>query len=548
MSTHYHLRLLPAGVDITAPAGSPLRDLLFDQGVEFPCGGNGRCRGCKIHLIDGELPITPIMRDRLTEMELAEGWRMACQCRLNQNLSIELRQWSIPVLTDNTAFPFISQEGLGIAADIGTTTVAAQLVDLSSGQVIGVRTGLNPQACHGADLMSRIQYAIEDGSQSELESLIHTLVYAMVTDLLQGVPCSNKPLRRIVLVGNTAMHNLFCGIDVTPLAYSPFEPKDGSRQVRDYTSISFLSTDHANSSSPSYLRGESQDEMAFSNLPSLVRRGSAGSSELPSKVQFDFLPCLGGFVGSDILAGILATGIAECDELSCLLDLGTNGEIVIGNSTGLYCASTAAGPAFEGARISMGMRASNGAIWKVQPDKANTGFRCETIGKIHPLGICGSGLVDAVAALLDYGLIKKNGRFTDGSKQLLIADPVYLTQADIREVQLAKAAIASGVHILLKRWGASLHDVKRVYLAGAFGNYINRSSAYRIGLLPWEPDIIEPVGNTALLGAKIALCHPDICYDHITSKITHFTISVDPEFQDIFVDQLLFPQCTKLVQ
>jgi len=213
---------------------------------------------------------------------------------------------------------------------------------------------------------------------------------------------------------------------------------------------------------------------------------------------------------------------------------------VVGTAGKLLCASTAAGPAFEGARISMGMRASTGAIWRV--DARDGQFVCETLGGAEPRGICGSGLVDAMAAALDLRLVKPGGRLTDPAG-LKVSGPVVIDQSDIRQLQLAKAAIAAGVRMLLKEYGAEIEDVKRVYLAGAFGNYVRQSSAARIGLMAFQADNVEPSGNTALLGAKIALGSPDanaLC-DTVRAQVRHIGLSADPGFQDAYVDEMAFP-------
>jgi uncharacterized 2Fe-2S/4Fe-4S cluster protein (DUF4445 family) len=254
-----------------------------------------------------------------------------------------------------------------------------------------------------------------------------------------------------------------------------------------------------------------------------------------------FLPCLGGFVGSDILAGVLSTHLHESEALVGLIDLGTNGEIVIGNRERLLCASTAAGPAFEGARISMGMRAATGAISEVTLQDGV--LHCRVLGRVAPRGICGSGLVDAVAAGLDLGAIAPSGRFTRGS-QLELAPPVVLRQKDVRELQLAKGAIAAGLKILLRQWGARVEDLSRVYLAGAFGNYISRRSARRIGLIDLDPGIVEPAGNTALRGAKLALFDLGAgngAYPDLRQRATHVSLNEDQHFQEVFVEEMNFP-------
>lgn len=496
------VRLMPIGAVLHVPIGTPMQDFLFEQGVEFPCGGNGRCRGCKIRLVAGEAAINDAQREHLSEIELTNGWRLACQCRVEGDVTIELRQWDASILTNESEFSFQPQEGLGIAVDIGTTTVVAQLLDLSTGHVLAVKTSLNPQARHGGDVMSRVQFAVADGGLPILRDLIRHEVARLIKMLMATSGADASRLRRIALVGNTVMHHLFGGVDIEPLSHYPFEPvNDGLHRM----------TPH---------------DLGW---------------DLPDRVRVEFLPCLGGFVGSDVLAGILATGIHRGDRLQALVDLGTNGEIVLATKDRLICASTAAGPAFEGARIAAGMRASTGAVWRV---RANNGApHCEILGNTEPRGICGSGLVDAAAVGLDIGAIKPSGRLASGDSWPLCGS-VALTQTDIRQLQLAKGAIAAGIRILLNRWGASFDDVDRLYLAGAFGNYVDRESARRIGLLQMPLDKVAPSGNTALLGAKMALFDTtdgEQTYAAIRSMSEHIGLNEDPQFQDIYVEEMLFP-------
>jgi uncharacterized 2Fe-2S/4Fe-4S cluster protein (DUF4445 family) len=413
-------------------------------------------------------------------------------------LQLELAQWEMPILEDRSAFAFTPREGLGVAVDLGTTTIVAQLLDLESGRVLAVRSALNAQARHGADVMSRIEYAL-DGGQTELETLVRVQIGDMISQLVAQVR-SALPLTRVVLVGNTVMHHLFCGVSVEPLAHHPFEPKQPGR---------------------------------FRFSPSEL------GWNLPSETVVEFLPCLGGFVGSDILAGIAATELHKSKELVGLIDLGTNGEIVVGNRDRLLCASTAAGPAFEGARITMGMRAARGAICDVQVNKG--ALVCRVIGGDLPRGICGSGLVDAVAAGLELGWISPNGRMTVGDTMRL-ADPVSLSQSDVRELQLAKGAIAAGLHILTGRLGVSLDGIQRVHLAGAFGNYISRASARRIGLLHFPLERIVASGNTALLGAKLALFEDVDRWESIRRRVEHVALNEDPEFQNVYAEEMQFPE------
>lgn len=502
MPNPVHIELLPLGKTLTVETGASLRDVLFAQGVEFPCGGRGRCKGCRVKVLAGALPVTPEDERLLRPGELAEGWRLACRGAALGDLRIELAQWEAAILADDSVFAFTPQEGLGVAVDLGTTTVVAQLLDLQTGHVLAVRTGLNDQARHGADIMSRVEFGAHGGGQSVLEKLVRDQIGGLVEELLRVAPHRSGELKSVVIVGNTVMHHLFCGINIEPLSRHPFEPeRDG-------------------------LETFSAAELGWPWAGEPVVR---------------FLPCLGGFVGSDILAGVLATKLHESEALVALVDLGTNGEIVVGNRERMVCASTAAGPAFEGARVSMGMRAATGAISEAHVE--NGQLRCHVIGGGEPRGLCGSGLVDVVAGALDLGWVKPNGRLAQG-ESLPLLPPVTLTQWDVRELQLAKGAIAAGIRILAQQWGAGPEDITRLHLAGAFGNYINRASAQRIGLIDFPTEKVVPVGNTALLGAKLALFSPaeeELEFTCIRERMRHISLNEVPEFLDTYTDAMGFP-------
>ncbi len=538
------LDLAPAGLRLDVANGTPLQDVLFAHGVEFPCGGRGRCRGCRVRVLGGSLPVTGEEERLLTPAELRDGWRLACRHELAEDLRLELAQWEMPVLGDAARFAFTPREGLGVAVDLGTTTLVAQLVDLQTGDVLAVRSALNAQARHGADVMSRIEFAVP-GGQAELTQLIRDQIGGLIGQLVEpgaggasplsqdhqthgrdaratksveqewhGRPAhvpqslgngvaparSARPLARVALVGNTVMHHLFCGVSVAPLARHPFES------------------------------------------PRLDRRRFAPGElgwKLPAATVVEFLPCLGGFVGSDILAGIVATGLHESAELAALIDLGTNGEIVVGHRGRLLCTSTAAGPAFEGARISMGMRAAPGAIGEVRVELGK--IVCRTLDGGAPRGLCGSGLVDAVAAGLELGRIAASGRMTEGAS-LPLAGAVTLSQGDVRELQLAKGAIAAGLQLLAARLSASPDDIRRVHLAGAFGNYVSRASARRIGLLHFPVERIVASGNTALHGARRALFEEPAAWEAIRRRVKHVALNEDPRFQEVYAGEMRFPE------
>jgi len=452
-------------------ARQTLADQLFAAGVEFPCGGELACGGCRVRVLEGDVPVTAAMRSALTAAELAGGWRLACCARAAGRVSVEVEQWSPHVLTDDASVPIEPRAGRGAAIDLGTTTLVVQVVDLSTGEVLRTASALNPQARHGADVMSRLQFELRQ--PGELGRLIRQTLGQML---------GAEPLVEVLIAGNTAMHHLFCGLDVEPLTRAPF-----------------LSS--------------TLDSYCFE----AAETGWPGPAE--------YLPCLGGFVGSDLLCGIVATRLDESAEPRALVDIGTNGEVVVGSARGIQCASTAAGPAFEGGRISAGMRAGDGAIDAVHVHGGE--LDCHVIGGGAARGICGSGLVDAAACGLDLGWIGANGRLTGAAKRIPLAGAISLTQADIRELQLAKGAMAAGLTML------AAGGLEKLSLAGAFGNYIRQSSGRAIGLLPADLPI-ESVGNSSLRGARTLLLAPSTRrarLQKIRALSKHVELAADPDFQ-----------------
>lgn len=497
------IKLRPLGDEFEVERATPLQDVLFAHGVEFPCGGRAHCKGCRVRVLEGSLPVTPDQERVLTREELEAGWRLSCLSKAEGDLTLELAQWEVAVLSDTSDFQFTPRHGLGVAVDLGTTTLVAQLLDLQTADVLAVRTAINPQARHGSDIMSRVAYAMSEDGQHKLEQLIRRQVEKLMDELAEAAGIDSSLITDVVIVGNTVMHHLFCRIDVEPLSHYPFKSPAGN------------------------LMDIHTEDLGW---------------KLKGKTSVRFLPCIGGFVGSDILAGVLATKLHRSTSLAGLVDLGTNGEIVIGNQDRILCTSTAAGPAFEGARISMGMRASTGAIAEVVVSQGK--LSCRVLGNVSPRGICGSGLVDAVAACLELGSIQHDGKIAKNGGPIVLCSPVSLSQADVRELQLAKAAIAAGIRILLEELGASPYDLARLYLAGAFGNYVNRASAMRIGLIKIPLEKVEPAGNTALLGAKIALFQTEDgdSIRHVKGRIEHVVLSDYPQFQDIYVEEMSFPK------
>ncbi len=488
------IKLQPLNKTIRVNTGTPLKDVLHEFGVEFPCGGKGTCGSCKVKLLEGNLNIDQIQKQKLEKLKLAENWRLACFCKVDSDITLEISQFENIILADNSTFEFKPQSGFGIAVDLGTTTVVVQLVNLENSHILDSVSDVNPQARFGSDLISRIQSCI-DGNFDELKQIIRTKIGEMISTVLQKHPVE---ISKVAIVGNTVMHHIFSGLAVNSLSFYPFHSPNLGIQI-------------------------------FSPYQLLW--------QLPETVNIQFYPSIGSFVGSDILAGIAATKMAENENYSVLIDLGTNGEIVVGNKDKIICASTAAGPAFEGAKISQGMRAVTGAISSVALE--NGEFKTHVIGNVPAKGICGSGLVDVMSVLIEQEQIGMFGEINSGAEKLKLSSKIYITQQDIREFQLAKAAIAAGIQILLNQLKISYEDVEQVFIAGGFGNFLNIQNVIRTGLIECEEDKILKLGNTALIGAKMFLFEDEEIIQNILSKTTHINLEADPNFQDIYIDKMM---------
>jgi uncharacterized 2Fe-2S/4Fe-4S cluster protein (DUF4445 family) len=492
------IRLIPLGKEITVKKGTSLIDILHEYGVEFPCGGKGSCGKCAVKVLQGQISADPGHRHTIAKLGLGSEWRLACLSSAEEDLELEVGQFEAMIQADETPFEFIPAEGFGVALDLGTTSLVAQLVDLNTAKVLAVETGLNPQRKHGSDLISRLEYALSHGSEG-LQGMIRKELGEMLSKLLRG---RQIHLEKVLMVGNTAMQHLFAGLDIKPLSYYPFEsPRLEALQF-------------------------SSKDLDWDISCDLIR----------------FCPSIGSFVGSDILAGIFATGMWEKEEYTVLVDLGTNGEIVVGNRDGLLCASTAAGPAFEGSRISSGMLATTGAISSVE--SSAEGIFCKVIGNVPAKGICGSGLIDAVAVLLERGQLGEFGEILSGEDRVNLEAEVGLTQKDIQEFQLAKAAIAAGLLILLRTLGIKNEDVADIYIAGAFGTYIDLQNMVSTGMMDFPLENFHKLGNSALIGAKMLLYADSSTEEKILSVCQHVNLESEADFQDVFVNQLSFNQPT----
>ncbi len=494
MQQKVNITLEPLGEIIEVNAGTPLIDTLHEFGVEFPCGGKGTCGACKVKLLAGELKADEAQQQKLKKLKLGTDWRLACYCTADSDITLEISQFEHIILADNSTFEFQPQNGFGIAVDLGTTTVVAQLINLENGHILDSVSDINPQVKFGGDLIARIQSCL-DGKQQEQQTLIRNKIGLMIQSILKKNPVK---VARIAVVGNTVMHHIFTGLKVDSLSFYPFDSPDLGAQ--NFTT----------------------KELGWN---------------LPDETKVQFFPSIGSFVGSDILAGIAATKMATRKEFSVLIDLGTNGEIVVGNCDKIVCASTAAGPAFEGANIHQGMRATTGAISSVTFE--NGEMKSHVIGNVKAKGICGSGLIDVLAILLEKGEIGMFGEINSGEEAIKLTSGVSLTQQDIREFQLAKAAIATGIQLLMNQLNISYNDVENVFIAGGFGNFLTLKNVIRTGLIECEEEKIIKLGNTALIGAKMFLFEQDNFIGNILTKTAHINLEGDKTFQDIYIEKMM---------
>lgn len=470
-------------IRVSVEAGSSLLHAQMAAGLhpDAPCGGRGSCGKCRV-MLDGQMVLS-------------------CQTTVDRDMTVTLPEnYESQILTDGTAVP-VRPDGTNryvLALDVGTTTLAAYLLDGQSGALLTHASSLNPQGQFGADVISRIQYALDFGGDA-LRNCVRDALAALVRQMADRVGISPFEISTAAVAGNTAMHHLLLGINPKSLVTPPYMPE------------------------------------VFEAL----ELNPDGLLPVAGKVRM--LPNIAGFVGGDTVACLTAVRFDELEELSLLIDIGTNGEMVLGNRERRVACSTAAGPAFEGAKISCGMRGAVGAVDHVT--MVNGKIVCHVIGGGDAVGICGSGLLDLIAVLLDSGAIDENGLLENGV--FFINEHVSLSQKDVREVQLAKAAIRAGIELLAWKLDRNVEDIRTVYLAGAFGNYLNPASACRVGMLPpcLEKRVV-PIGNAAGQGAKLcALSRESFLYSQSLAKNTEFLeLASLPQFQDCFVDALLFSE------
>ncbi len=477
---NYQVTFLPQGLTVSVSGGSVLQaQIAAGLQPDAPCGGKGTCGKCRI-TIDGQ---------EVLACQTAVGRDMTVLTQEEAPVSILTQGLSVSITPDGT-------DDYVLAFDIGTTTLVAYLLDGRSGKLLAQSSAMNPQSQYGADVISRLQAAM-GGQDEALSSCIRSALKALTEDVCREAGIVPEAIPTAAIVGNTAMHHLLLHLDPKPLVTPPYMPG-----VFEALEVSGL---------------------------------------LPTSGPARILPNIAGFVGGDTVGCLVSTRFDQLEELTLLIDIGTNGEMVLGSKDRRIACSTAAGPAFEGAKISCGMRGAAGAVDHVWLEVDE--IRYHIIGDAAPQGRCGSGLLDLVAALLDKGIISQSGRMK--SKTYTLCDNVTLTQKDVREVQLAKAAIRAGIQLLARQLGKTVADIRQVYLAGAFGNYMDPKSACRIGMIP--PVLVEriiPIGNAAGEGAKLcALSRSEFDYSKHLAKHTEFLeLASLPDFQDCYVDALEFSE------
>lgn len=584
--------------------------------IDSTCGGLGTCGKCKVRILQGSNGVTAADRKVFDDLELSEGWRLSCRAVAHDDVvcevprlmgkpkaalmgfgrhvildpnvhkvSLALEQPSLEdqrsdfqrigdALADEgyevkasvhtlRQLPKVLREGqwqvtavvvgdemisvepgdtssrsFGLAFDIGTTTVVGMLMNLNNGAPEAVLSSLNAQASFGADVITRISHAMmsEEGLAQLREKILATL-NELIQQLTLEAEVAATEIYEVVVVGNATMLHLLLGLDPEAIGVTPFIPV-------------------------------TEDIL-------LLRAQEAGLVILP-QAQVHLLPHIGAYVGADLVGGLLATGLAQDKGVRLLVDVGTNGEIILGSSDRTVATAAPAGPAFEGAQIKDGMRASEGAIETVTID--SEGIKLQIIGDVSPTGICGSGLLDAVAQLRLTGLLLPSGRMvtSDEAHQLVSAEiadriiseesgmlsfvlvwpdesvsgrPIVLSQRDIRELQFAKAAISSGIDVIMRELAVKQEDLIQIYLAGSFGNYITPQSARIIGLVPPVPvERIQAVGNAAGEGAKMALLsfrEREVARS-IPTIVEYHELSGRTDFNHSFISVLQFPDLEDL--
>ncbi|UCC97280.1 MAG: DUF4445 domain-containing protein [Phycisphaerales bacterium] len=528
---HFTITFRPDGKQVSIHSGATLIEAAGQAGIilNSACGGKGTCKKCVVHLepdsravlacryrVESDLVVTVPAGSRFLEHRiLTEG--------ISARTPIEPDIYENYLQADSEAAIF------GVAVDVGTTTVVTRLIDMREGRCLATEAALNPQARFGDDVVSRIAYAQSDREYADLHKAIIDCINTLIEGLCGKAKIEPDRIYELCAVGNTTMNHVFLRLPIHQLGRAPYKPW-------------------------------SLDAHDVQGAELGLRMNPAGNIHTVENIA--------GFVGADTTAVALAADIDSAEEMTLIVDIGTNGEIVLGTKDLLCAASCAAGPALEGARITCGGRATDGAIEAVVVNDDDIDL--DVIGGSAPRSICGSGLIDAAAVMLDLGVIDRTGRFVapaelegrlppailsriiehEGQPAFRLAPavsvgdrPVILTQGDIRQMQLAKGAIRAGIRILLQKVGLEEGDIEHVLLAGAFGNYIRPASALRIGLLAAVPvERIRFVGNAAAAGAQIVLIsrHCRRQAARLARSMKYVEIAHEPDFQTVFADSMFF--------
>ena len=497
-----HVTFLPDGRSIDVPEGTTISDAGIKAGVKIklPCAGNGRCGKCIVE-VGGERVLacrTPVT-DGMTVIVPDEDIGKVIA-------AIEHRAAELGDISPLS-------EGYGLAVDIGTTTVAAEIIDLSNGEVVFRSADMNRQRSRGEDVLARIEYAGEGGTEE-----LRGLVLDTINEIIGRCDIPPEKIRSAYIAGNTAMTHLFLGIDPSPIRYPPFEPV-----VKD-----------------------------------AVITGKESRLNIDPCAKVVCMPSVSSYVGGDITSDIVDSGMDRNEGLALLIDVGTNGEVAIGNADMLLCCSSSAGPAFEGSQMTSGMLASEGAIDSVRIIDGKVHYT--VIGGTEPKGICGSGIIDLVSQLFLAGMLDRRGNFTDRANAkdgvFTITGDVVITQSEISNIIMTKAAIYSAAGTMVRSLGVGFDDLERIYIAGGFGNFIDMESAISIGLFPdVDRSKYEYLGNASLAGAKCALISKGFRdrIDEVFPKMTYVDLGSDPVFYDEYMsaqflphtDDSKFPSVTK---
>jgi uncharacterized 2Fe-2S/4Fe-4S cluster protein (DUF4445 family) len=489
---------------VIAESGMSLLQALRKNGIYFeaPCNGNGLCGKCRVQVIRGNGEKTNELACQFVvgEEDITIITMPAGETPMFSNGEIGEGPQDMGILMNINDCG--GAEPLGLAIDLGTTGVSVELLSLSTGEVLENASFLNPQCEYGGDVLTRIGFCMENPQNT---FLLQKIVLGKLNDAIRiFAQKGHNPnmICKVAVAGNAAMQHIFAGVDPSLLAKSPYTPVFNHSLVL---------------------------KSGFSPVRLLANKNAA----------ITLLPSISGYVGGDVVAGMVSAGFLK-KKRALFIDIGTNGEIALINGGKLLCASTAAGPAFEGMNIACGQRAERGAIDRFF-EETNGETGCSVIGGSKPTGICGSGLIDIVAVLLRKGIIDASGKLA--GKRYSIADGVYITQKDVRQVQLAKAAIAAGIKILLNEARCPYGDVGVIYIAGSFGYHLNEASIKTVGLIdPAYGGEIVFIGNSSLEGAKMALMDNKALeiMEELRSVARNIELSENPRFQDAFMKELGF--------